>query len=258
LPLFYISTFLGVASNYIFSMFCFVLVIAYYKNMLSILLLMGGRDQSSSKLLILLYLVTLVSVMNGRMLFAHVGFTFLILSFIKWQFGYGGSAVVFFKVLVSLLLCVVSSGTFVFASVYVFLMIFVTMPRRKTVSFIFLLILIVIAVAPLIKIYAMKNLDFFGGGLEGMIMILSHGVGKILLVFTFDELILISITLVPIAIMCLIILSYFKKYRLLLLALFVSITGGFFGISTLSLGLPIVFCLLLIYLFSIKSLFVIR
>ena len=96
----------------------------------------------------------------------------------------------------------------------------------------------------------MKNINFYGGGFEGLVNMLNHGMGSIFQLIGYEAAFFLIILMVPITLICLAIIYYVKRYRLLLSCIFISIFAGFFGYSTMNQSLPILISLFTILIFG--------
>jgi hypothetical protein len=133
------------------------------------------------------FFAVLSYAMNGRMALAMLGLTIIIHAQTKWQARVGGSAMgLALSLALGLALMSVSTGTFlvgVFLAVTFTVVLPLTkMPAiRKADLWLLVLGLAVLAAAyPLALRAIVKNLEHFGGGLDGLVRMLSHGAGVVL------------------------------------------------------------------------------
>lgn len=253
-PIFILSNYLSVSYDFIFSLVaCLCMSLFYYLIIINAVKL-GCR--SKPKFLIVLIMVLFVSLnMNGRLVFALLGASiFLFMAFHKT------SPMKFYLLsIISFMLSSVSSGTIsVFIIWYLYYWLFFR--EKSSIEFMFgwlFILLSIYAIFDFVKLFVLKNINFFGGGFEGVINMLSHGFGK---VFLIDETlaILIFMNLILILITVFIMFYFFwkgcwpSKPALMTIGLFVSgAFMGLFGISTALYSFPLI--LLTFLLFNIRQ-----
>lgn len=152
------------------------------------------------------------------------------------------------RVLVSCFLATVSTGVFVVV-VASFLIFAVCNWRVKLADLLSVRSgLLCLLAIPLIYVFfgyfilaVEKNLDFYGGGLQGFFKMLSHGMGRMLL--SAEHLFL----LLPLLFLTFMLLFVFAKYLSVKFTelrklLAISILGGLFGFTVLTLSIPLVLC----------------
>jgi hypothetical protein len=85
-----------------------------------------------------------------------------------------------------------------------------------------------------------KNLDYYGGGMEGLFHMLGHGMGKI---FLSDDGVIIALVLgLPVGSIAALVLFFAPPIRPLRKLLIISIAGGLFGFTVLTLAIPLILC----------------
>jgi len=89
-----------------------------------------------------------------------------------------------------------------------------------------------------------KNLDFFGGGLQGLIQMLGHGMGKVFLSEDgLDRGMAFFIVLaVPVGSLAALMFFFGPPIRPIRKLLIISIAGGLFGFTVLTLAIPLILC----------------
>lgn len=91
-----------------------------------------------------------------------------------------------------------------------------------------------------------KNLDFFGGGLHGLIQMLGHGTGKIFLSEDSLDLgmgmALFMVLAVPVGSLAALMFFFGPPIRPIRKLLIISIAGGLFGFTVLTLAIPLILC----------------
>jgi len=199
--------------------------------------------------------------MNGRLIAAFLGFSILIHLFVALFHGQSrmGSIKKFLIGCLGLVLTMVSSGTMSVALVYCLFSVYVLNYKQiKKIKFIKKALLTLVVISPVIYIVLsyfwqmlIKNINFFGGGIEGFINMFSHGAGR-LLILNGPGLI---ITLIAGAVFVLLNMVYLRnaiitKYRYIpiLAGINISLYGLLFGFST---GLMMIPPLILLILLSI-------
>lgn len=257
LPLFKLSDFINVDVDYIYSFFCVFLLYFISNNSAKIAEYSVYFKKKSyvTNILALLFILTLSSFMNGRILFAMAGFSFIVCNTLKWDLG--GSS--FFKLFLydffGLFLCTVSTGTFLVAVIFILGWLLLSGKRKKNLTVYMTYLTSFIAISPLLVLFILKNLNFYGGGIIGFVNMLSHGAGVIFSLVEGVLLMQIGLILTLCATFSLWILKTIGSLRLVLLGFYAAIAGGAFGFSTLAVGAPI-FCsfLLIIFLKSMDKL----
>ncbi len=191
-------------------------------------------------------------LMNGRIVIAMFGLMLLISAQVAWFLNRDRPLWRFFvSQLVGLFLLNVSSGT-VMVGVICFISFTVIMPLaqypradRRHLPLLLVSALTLTLFSPFLAIGIIKNLDYYGGGIQGFIGMLQHGFGKILP----DDIVFQSLAGVAIllwlAVVWRSVRGVYRSERRnapIVIATFVSIPLGAFGFSTLLVGLPLWIC----------------
>lgn len=197
----------------------------------------------------LLVFIGISFAMNGRIAFAFAGIACLLVSQLRWHLGLNRSLTWFLLgQLGSLILMSVSTGTFMVGAL-VILMFALAQPVIREGRYLRLrqaihfgsALLVLFSLYPLLGKSVLKNIDFYGGGIVGLIRMLQHGLGRFL---PTDPLSLLIFAAGG---------AFFAYHVLRLLALLVrqqhslapvalgaslAMAGGLFGLSTLLVSLP--------------------
>lgn len=247
-PVFVVSHSLGIRFDYIFSIVCMVLValVAHVTHRIRIITL-HPADNSFDKFIISSLYICISLVMNGRILFAFLGYSLSILLFVSAsntrRFNFFKS---FLILGISSLLMSVSSGTlseFYLYCIAIFFLIILQSARSGKLYFgevgviISIIIVLFIFIDPFI-IGIEKNIAFYGGGPQGLIHMLSHGFGKL---FSMISPLFLVIVFPILLLVGLLICKFFKKVPFdiftIATALIVACAAGAFGYSVLSLAI---------------------
>lgn len=205
-----------------------------------------------------LFLTAIALAMHGRIILSFTGLTLLVLSQVQWQ----GELLTShrklgIRIFWGFLLTSVSSGTLMVAALFTIAFILwmplSTLPRirRRNFPLMGLGLLLIAGASPLLFIGVKKNLQFFGGGSNGLVHMLNHGPGKLLLALGRESLLLasgIAITGLGIGLIALAAATYLYRHQARVapvwVALGCSMSVGVFGFSTLLSGLPALFILI--------------
>lgn len=207
----------------------------------------------------LIPLIILPLIMNGRLIAAYLGFIILIRIFIDlFSEKQKGRIEIFSFGLVGLILTMVSSGTMTVAFIYILFLTYIfNKGKLNRKMFVKRSLLITIVFSPVIYaifsyfwLMLMRNINYYGGGLNGVINMFNHGAGKFLM--------LNNISVAAILIFAFIILSQNiivlrkilkKQYKVapLIIAVNISLYGLLFGFSTGLIMIPPLLILILLY-----------
>jgi len=253
--IFRVADFMGVSYDLIFSLIVPVLVFVtahYIIKSVSTKLLLSNHNQKVLFFTVFMLLVLLSTLMNGRILFAITGASILLSILMSWK------KIAFFKIviffLIALILSSVSSGT-VFVSIITFVVFVVYQNFNsgrfswKNISLLCLMMTGTFYIFPLLKVLIMKNVNYFGGGVDGVVNMLGHGVGRVLLKMDLEVLILSLLLLLLVFLINLLLLRYYNKIIIPLLFIVVSTSGGLFGLSTMMMMIPavmVIACILIL------------
>ena len=199
---------------------------------------------------ILLLMLGLSLAMNGRIAFSFLGYAILTHLMVLFQAGRIRSSLPFvLGVFPCLLLLSVSTGTFLVGvgSLAVFALAQPVWRRRgvlerRTVVLFGVILGVLGLLMPIVGQAVTKNIEFYGGGLRGVVRMLQHGAGRVL---PDDLLVLGVLTCVGVVMACLALdlaKTRIQSSRLdacLWMAMAFAFAGGLFGFSTMMVGLPL-------------------
>lgn len=256
-PIFVVSDLLNVSYNWLFSNTVIILIITITRHVIkAVEEIQHGLTKSDKDILFLLicsFFMALSLFMNGRILFALTGSAILINILISWdKHNLWGIVLPLFLIV---FLSSVSSGTLVvsiitFISFLIYKSMTTGLKYSKNHMLLILFAGILATVFPLLKILVMKNINFYGGGWDGLIAMLAHGLGKVFLVVDSDVLALILLTLALTVMLFLMSYHYYKRMIIPIFFIALSLAGGLFGKSTLMMFLPpfiVVVCVMLFH-----------
>jgi hypothetical protein len=143
----------------------------------------------------------------------------------------------------SCLLATVSTGVFVVVSI-AFLFIILRnfkLTRRNNVIKLYIILplfaILIYVILEYFKIAVNKNIEYYGGGFEGAFNMLNHGIGVIF--YEINDLGLIMLVLISIIVITIFFILIVRKiFSLLDYFILLSIFGGLFGFTVLTLILP--------------------
>jgi len=253
-PAFFLSDFTSIDANVFFQIICFINIFLATLNCISIYKFYEKNNEFIAVFFFTFLFIFMSGFMNGRITFSFLGFSYLILAIHKWERQKNSNFLFIIKTLISLFLCSVSTGTFLSCIILlVAWMLFYSNRKKGILNFYFILLFVIIS--PVIYLYLFKNINFYGGGLEGFINMLQHGMGFIFYIVEFNILILMLLNVIILILLLLPLYFSYNKYRLLFLMIATSLFAGLFGFSTLTLSIiPFsVFILLMItrYLYNL-------
>lgn len=208
----------------------------------------------SSIIMLSVCMLGLALVMNGRIIFAFLGYILLINSAIKLsRHDTFIKLEEIFLFLIGICFTAVSSGCMFIGIAFASLCLFIKWLYIKSIwdkiRVVVMLCItglvfhrILIKGVKYIVLMVNKNLDYFGGGITGFLGMLQHGLGKILSDFLYDAYILIFAVGIVIIILNILIVKkmYIKKYNfttIMSIALNLCCYGILFGFSTGSMGI---------------------
>ncbi len=254
LPIFQISDWLGISYDRLFSVIVPVLifVIALFCTE-SVKKLVGYWSEKRGHLVfgvISMFFIALSLLMNGRLMFAMAGSAILLCALLRWDEYRDWNN--FLAVISAIVLCSVSTGTFliVVAAFYFFVVVNIVIEnpvvrRRSTVlTYAFLLIVLV----PFITMLVLKIVEYFGGEIGSIVHMLDHGYGSRVM----------QLDLLVLSIGGLVLFSGVYLYRKTLISYWIIsslvifyLAGGIFGISTALIVLPPLSVVLISAIFQI-------
>lgn len=250
LPIFIVSNWLNISYDltfmmvvpflFLFLVSCILNIITFYRKSISI------HDERILFLLLSFVIIVLSYFMNGRIIFALLGFSVIYFVLVYWERLKLKKVLLFF--VFGLMLMSVSSGTFLVGviSISVFILYKVINRRTRKNLFLFLLLLIALfATFPLLELLIMRNIDYFGG----VFLMLEHGVGRSLLIVSAEILWMLASIVIIFILMLLMFFYSYNQYSILGYLIFVSVPIGMFGESTFAMSLvPLLVCFGLFWL----------
>lgn len=217
-----------------------------------------GVNLKVKYLIVIIPFIILPFIMNGRLIAAFLGYTFLINIFIDFiNDNKKMSLGCILGIFISLILTMVSSGVMTVAIAYLLLMTYAINHRKINKkrflkrSSIFLLFFspIIYKIFDYLILMLNKNIVFFGGGIRGFINMLNHGVGRIF--FTSDWIFYTSVITGVLILLINASIVVHKVKRIdnrfaLFLAVNIATYGLLFGFSTGLMMVPPLIILLLV------------
>lgn len=194
--------------------------------------------------LMLIPLLILPLIMNGRLIPAFLGFSLLINLFINTNLGF---KITKFKIVsiitFSFILTMVSSGTMTVAFIYILVMLYSSnykkLKLKKTLRFLFFILIlsfpIIFKVLDYVWLMLSRNIQFYGGGIKGVVNMLNHGAGRFI---TFDPIVLYTFIFLGFFFLLINIKYILNKIRHsdalspVVIAINISAYGMLFGFST--------------------------
>jgi len=183
--------------------------------------------------------------MNGRLSFAFLGMALLLYVLMRRGLGRASNlrTVVWFPLV--LWLTSVSSGTFTVAlgtmMVWAVTLLFTRYPSVRLRDAVLLAPLAAgaLALSPVMLLYIRKNVDYYGGGIEGFFNMLNHGPGMV--IATVGPEIVTPLAIIGLLLGGFLVAVVLTRNRAIApptVAVVVSMAVGVFGFSTLLMGLP--------------------
>jgi hypothetical protein len=249
--IFEIHRMFGVEVNFIFGLEMLVFIYLIYRLIDSVL--KHSNKVRISHTGLLLFLLILSLMMNGRIIYALSGGALLIYTYYFNMINQYGALKLLLLLFTALLLLAVSTGTFVAGLISIFLyLLFIIKDAQKIsakIKYIFVVTVLAIVASVPAQIYVNKNLSYYDYDVMSM---LDHGPGRI---FNNDLVLASGILFIPVILLViLIIYKVIKKNAILLAAYSLLVPGvvvGLFGHSTLAIIIPAV--LLLAYNLFIRK-----
>ncbi|BCL71453.1 hypothetical protein TUMSATVNIG1_34190 [Vibrio nigripulchritudo] len=246
-PIFMFSEILNVDYDTTYSYIVPVMVSYIVSLNISVFRIISNRRMKRLELIVIpLFYVTLTLMMNGRIVFALLGASLFIYNFISGTKGFRSLA----SLMASLFLCTVSSGTL--SIVVIWLTIYMCIGNNKSHTSLYFRLIFLFSFFMffgdfLIRI-TNKNLNYYGGGFEGAINMLTHGAGKLFFIGPYISALLILSAFAMLGIIvCIIVLlkeaRISKRIATCYLFFFVGASGGLFGFSTMAVSIPILLAL---------------
>lgn len=166
----------------IYSASLMILIVFFMMRMLNII----GKESRLTSLLSGIFVLALSIVMNGRLIFVFFGVSLLALYELKYREKETSIFALQIITGVAVSFTMVSSGTMMISMAYTLLI----LPYRwkKTVRFnekvVFILTIlislipVISLVLPYIVMMTCRNIDYYGGGIQGTINLINHGLGR--------------------------------------------------------------------------------
>ncbi|WP_330925627.1 hypothetical protein [Candidatus Sororendozoicomonas aggregata] len=244
-PIFTASSLLGIEYNYLFSLlFPFFILYSSLIVSQSVLYLLQDSLFKKNDLIFSLFFLVLCFVsffMNGRMVFAIMASSILIFITLSWE--KISLPTMAFNAFLGFFLSSVSSGVFlVYFSSLLGIFFYKVLLNKSTIKrhvFSFSVLMTMIF-SPFLLDSLLKNIDYFGGGLHGIIGMLNHGLGS--LFFNDSYFYRVSFLIIVVAVNCIGLYLYLtvKELRPLVIVTFIAFLGSMFGYSVLTMAiLPI-------------------
>ncbi len=253
-PLLEISQTLGVNPDAFFSsiMAILVLISAYLSIKISRILL-GKPLEAWLRLSLMSFFIVLSIFMNGRGVYAMLGFLLLTLAMLLWEKNTISKGIFITYIGLAVWLSSVSSGTLtaviVALSMWLLFRVLKSIGYLQRRDFMLLLYLCVIFSVPVVfylKTFIVKNTEYYGGGSEGVIGMLDHGLGGVSHYFnTLFQLESGGVFLSCLLLMCCGLMYVFfllsvRPWRLISYLIGVVLLFGMFGLFTLAMVIPFV------------------
>ncbi|MFJ7952311.1 hypothetical protein ACIQZG_12380 [Lysinibacillus sp. NPDC096418] len=257
-PAVYMHEQLGFSLDYSYSIYCTVILASIVVIFVKAGIILKKKYINAPNVFFLVSIFStliLAYLMNGRLIPAYLGITIILYKQFKvYNSNENFSISDYITMFVGFMLSTTSSGTMMVSLLQISLVSFIlTLNKGKhfvpVIKFIIVNSVIYIGLlGPYIIKMINKNLTFYGGGSTGLINMLSHGLGKILLVSPI--LVWLIILSIPfIFIFCVFIqLGLNIELRIVILTVFICLLCGMFGISTATMIIPV-----LIFLVAMKS-----
>lgn len=231
----------------IYSFFILTFIYLYVSNILSLLL--DNLNSKFLKISLMIFLLALVSQMNGRLLLPYLGF---LISIHEFLYNQRSKTIRSSYIIIALLLTTMSTGSFGVGLIYVFLMLCF---NNKLKVFIIKLSniqkIIMISIFIYFVIMIKKLIDYYTS--EGdLLLILSHGTGRFI---AWDNLLILL--MIAISMSCLnyfIITRYLNDKRFpLILAVLIPLWCSVFGYSAATMLICPLFILTIFYMLLLKE-----
>lgn len=198
---------------------------------------------------IVIFLLTpVLFFINGRGMFGILS-SALLLYYLTYR---PGMLIVskIFHIFLILLLASVSSGFFVIAFMSILVNFFMKtgVLSIKSLVSMFLLVFALYSTYDIYSYVLIRNLDYYGGGIHGLVNMLNHGFGYYFLKFDTVFLYLFSLIFVFsfLSLILIVRVGFLKAYYHILCVVFLSLLVGVFGYTSLSYGIPGLVILLLL------------
>jgi hypothetical protein len=252
-PIFIAADIFNLDANKIFSFFGFFMLFFIVKNCTKMVKFYVNNNEIFFLVWFSFIFLVLAMSMNGRIIFAFYGLSYLLVSLHRWERYEHTNLGLFLRIFPALFFCSVSTGTFLacLLGLMFWSIIFVNRSKRR---FNVYFVALGVVVSPVATLFLLKNVNFYGGGIGGLFNMLNHGAGKIFYSIDLLSLVLLILIIVHIIFFAMLLLLYLEKYRLLIIFTVTSAFAGLFGYSTLSLGVIPASVLSILFLTSSRRL----
>lgn len=247
LPIFLLSDLTGFSANWLFSQLVALLIIFIAVNVADTArMLLHSRKSWGLLITVSAFFMVLSGFMHGRIAFALMGMALLLHTMVAWDHRLLGSSALTARVLLAFFLASVSSGTFIIIIITFYgwwccrILRSLGQGRLSVRDWrVFLLFgMAMLMMLPLLDELMMKNLDFYGGGFDGLWDMLTHGTGIIFHIAD-QAVVVLSLVIFALFIVFAVVLgACFPIMRLPGYATVISLVGGMFGYSTLVMAIP--------------------
>lgn len=243
-PGYIISALCKIELNQGFSLYCVFVFTMLYSNLISVIKKLIKKIELVPfyNILCLIYCMILFMIMNGRIVFAFCGISMILKCNAELWVDGKFNFITVVKIGLGILLTTVSSGTLVVGCIVIFLGILLSKNFKGIIAKKWLWIIGVLLLPAIyifgkyVMVMIRKNIDFFGGGIDGIINMLQHGVGRIIpldnnilfIFFIIDGILILAVNSI------LIYYLYKKNLEIFpaIVAFNVAIYGSLFGLST--------------------------
>jgi len=246
-PILILSELSGIDYNIIFSGTVIFLLYQTGRYIFKTAVIIDSRFSSSKFVIIIIYVIltALFLLMNGRISFAFMGYTLLLYSSVQVVYTDSFKLSGLPLMILGVVMCSVSSGVIVSAIATLaatFILELITILKKRKLKwsilyFFFVFLFVFFSIYDFVLIGISKNLLFYGGGYSGFLAMFDHGFGRVLipLLSLFNVYSLISTIVIVFVILILAISKMPDPF--LLGTILITITGGAFGMSTLSISI---------------------
>lgn len=183
--------------------------------------------------------------MNGRGVIAWTGWLLCVSLCLGLVRGEAFGVRSFLLVAISCWLAAVSTGVFIV--VVVAFVVFYVQYRRRTQRRLLRKMLAWAAAAPLLGyitqylvLAIQKNVDFFGGGIEGVIHMLAHGMGRVLFGSELSAVLIVAAAAFSLLFLVFLVKMRRRPFTPLEKLIGFAVGGGLFGLTVLTMAVPLV------------------
>lgn len=190
-PGYIISNLANIDLDYAYSYYILIIFCFFYINIFEIYLYIARFIDFYSYILVPVYIfisiMILSFIMNGRVIFAFLGFAIVLKNLIyvvKSKFYMKN----YFGILAGVLLSTVSSGTMLVVIIFLILIIVylygfkiiyaIKLNQLKMLITLSLVTPVVVVLISYVNLMLMRNINYFGGGIFGLVNMMNHGIGR--------------------------------------------------------------------------------